>query len=85
MEKEYDYMQFQDRESKRSSVVGSMITRTEETEQPTKKKNIKSNLVQKGYYLTPEIAQKVKLRAAQEGKKDYQIVQEALEKYLYEV
>lgn len=74
-------MGFHDRESIRSNVVGKMIIGNEETTEIVKKHK-KNNLVQKGYYLTPEIAQKVKLRAAQEAKKDYQIVQEALEAYL---
>lgn len=72
-------MGFADRENKRSSVVSKMIGDQQPEVQPEKKQ---SKLVQKGYYLTPEIAAQVKVRAAMEGKKDYQIVQEALEAYL---
>ena len=73
-------MGFADRENKRSNVVSKMIGDPEPEVKKTSEKK-KSNLVQKGYYLTPEIAAMVKVRAAMDGKKDYQIVQEALEAY----
>lgn len=71
-------MGLKDREYLRKSVVSNMITNEEEK----KEKKEKKKLIQRGYYLTPEIAMKVKLRAVEEGKKDYEIVQAALESYL---
>lgn len=78
-------MGLEEREQRRSA-VGAMVSRTkEETEAQKKrgrKKKTAGNLVQRGYYLTPEIAQRVKMRAVMDGKNDYEIVQEALEAYL---
>lgn len=73
-------MSFENRETKRSSVVSKMIG-DQQSEEKKKPETKKSKLVQKGYYLTPEIAAQVRVRAAMEEKWDYMIVQEALEAY----
>lgn len=70
-------MGLKDREANRKkSVVEGML----KSDSSVKEENPK--LVQRGYYITPEIAMKLKMRAVQEGKRDYDIVQEALEAYL---
>ena len=45
------------------------------------KKGEKAGLIQRGYYLTPGVAAQVKINAAMTGRRDYQVVQEALELY----
>ena len=86
-------MGLEDRERKRSA-VGALISQPVDSASQegqvkavtkrARKKKEKENLIQRGYYITPEIAQKVKIRAVMEGKNDYEIVQEALEAYLKE-
>lgn len=73
-----------EREQKRSSVVGQMIDIPADTGKVVKAGRAGKNdskLIQQGYYLTPELAKEVKIRAAMEGKNDYEIVMEALERY----
>ena len=68
-------MNFDEREEKRNqkSVVSRMITSPEQQKKPT--------LKQKGTYLTPDHIMKLKMEAARTGKKDYQIMMEALDLY----
>lgn len=72
-------------EKRRTSVVGSMISgasASEGAEAKQKEKKDKKQLLQRGYYLEPVTAQAVKERAVREGKKDYEIVEAALQEYL---
>lgn len=72
-------------EKRRNSVVGSMIsggTGSEGARTDPKEKKDKKQLLQRGYYLKPVTAQAVKERAVREGKKDYEIVEAALQEYL---
>ena len=79
-------MGLKEREEKRkTSVVGSMISRapaSEGSEAKQKGKKDKKQLIQRGYYLEPVTAQAVKERAIREAKKDYEIVEAALQEYL---
>ena len=50
-------------------------------EEKKQKKGEKEGLIQRGYYLTPGVAAQVKINAAMTGRRDYQVVQEALELY----
>lgn len=69
-------------EKRRSSVVGSLISGSEGSATVKKEKKDKKQLIQRGYYLEPVTAQAVKERAVKEGKKDYDIVEAALQEYL---
>lgn len=71
-----------EREEKRSSVVGQMINIPANTRKKVKAGEDDPKLIQRGYYLTPELAKEVKIRAVMEGKNDYEIVMEALERFL---
>lgn len=74
-----------EREEKRSSVVGQMINIPVDAGKKVKTGRAGKNdpkLIQRGYYLTPELAKEVKIRAVMEGKNDYEIVMEALERFL---
>ena len=71
-----------EREEKRSSVVGQMINIPADTRKKVKAGADDPKLIQRGYYLTPELAKEVKIRAVMEGKNDYEIVMEALERFL---
>ncbi|MCC2821035.1 hypothetical protein LK537_27445 [Lachnoclostridium pacaense] len=79
-------MNLSEREQKRaSSPVGAMLgieaEKPEQTEKEKKRKGEKEGLIQRGYYLTPSVAAQVKINAAMTGRRDYQVVQEALELY----
>lgn len=76
-------MNLNEREQRRSSSpVSAMIgSNIELPEKEKKGKGGKAGLLQRGYYLTPDIAAKVKINAAVTGRRDYQVVQEALELY----
>jgi len=79
-------MGLKEREEKRkSSVVGSMLagsTGSEESGTKQKEKKDKKQLIQRGYYLEPVTAQAVKERAVREAKKDYEVVEMALQIFL---
>ena len=69
-------MNLNEREQKRAnSPVSAMIG----VNKPEKAE--KERLIQRGYYLTPGVAAQVKINAAMTGRRDYQVVQEALELY----
>lgn len=78
-------MNLNEREQKRTnSPVSAMIgvNKPEKAEKEKKqKKGEKEGLIQRGYYLTPGVAAQVKINAAMTGRRDYQVVQEALELY----
>lgn len=69
-------MGLEEREHKRKSVVGSMV------ESPGKEKGRSEDYLVRSYKITIESHKKIKLRALKEGKKDYEIVQDALNSYL---
>ena len=78
-------MNLNEREQKRAnSPVSAMrgVNQPEKAEKEKKqKKGEKEGLIQRGYYLTPGVAAQVKINAAMTGRRDYQVVQEALELY----
>jgi len=79
-------MGLKERENKRkNSVVGSMLSRGAELENAKinqKEKKDKKQLIQRGYYLEPVTAQAVKEKAVRERRKDYEVVEAALQEYL---
>lgn len=72
-------MGLKDRENKRGgSVVGSIIGVGTTASQ---NQNDNQEYITRSYKITTESYQKIKLEAVAEGKKDYQIVQRALDLY----
>lgn len=72
-------MGLKDRENKRGgSVVGSIIGVGTTASQ---NQNGNQEYITRSYKITTESYQKIKLEAVAEGKKDYQIVQRALDLY----
>lgn len=69
-------MGLRDRENKRASVVSSLISNS-----PAGEELQEEETIVRSYKITMEIYQKIKIQAATEKKKDYQIVQEALDQY----
>jgi|GEM_PF-3490567 hypothetical protein len=75
-------MNLNEREQKRAnSPVGAMIGVNKPEKEKKERKGEKEGLIQRGYYLTPGVAAQVKINAAMTGRRDYQVVQEALELY----
>ena len=78
-------MNLNEREQKRvNSPVSAMIgvNKPEKAEKEKSRKRVrKRGLYSVDTYLTPGVAAQVKINAAMTGRRDYQVVQEALELY----
>jgi hypothetical protein len=72
-------MGLEEREKKRNNVVSNLVGGSEK---PEPEKTLKEeNYIVRSYKITSDSHRKIKLRAFDEGKKDYEIVQEALDAY----
>lgn len=72
-------MGLEEREKKRNSVVSNLVGGSEKPEPEKAQKE--GDYIVRSYKITSETHKKIKLRAFDEGKKDYEIVQEALNTY----